>query len=36
LLSEFVRTGKLTHRIRHPIPLYTLRDRRKQHHDHAP
>jgi hypothetical protein len=36
LLSEFVRTGKLTHRIRHPIPLYTLRDRRKQPHDHAP
>lgn len=36
LLSEFVRTGRLTHRIRHPIPLYIQHDRRKQHHDHAP
>ena len=36
LLSEFVRTGRLTQRIRHPIPLYKLHDRRKQHHDHAP
>lgn len=36
LLSEFMRIGKLTHRIRRPIPLYMLHDRRKQHHDHAP
>lgn len=36
LLSEFVRTSRLTQRIRHPIPLYKLYDRRKQHHDHAP
>jgi len=36
LLSEFVRTGKLTHRIRHSIPLYMLPSGRKQHHDHAP
>lgn len=36
LLSKFVRTSKLTHRIRHSIPLYMLPSRRKQHHDHAP
>ena len=36
LLSERVRISKLTHRIRHSIPLYTLHDRRKKHHDHAP
>jgi len=36
MLSEFVRTGKLTRRVRHPIPLYTLHDRRKQHHDDTP
>lgn len=36
LLSEFVRTNKLAHRIRHPVPLYMLHDRRKQHHDHDP
>jgi hypothetical protein len=36
LLSEFVRTSKLIHRIRRSIPLYTRPDRRKKHHDHAP
>ena len=36
LLSERVRINKLTHRIRHSIPLYTQHDRRKKHHDHAP
>ncbi len=36
LLSELVRISKLTHRIRRSIPLYTLHDRRKKHHDHAP